>query len=109
MKKDLPLYHPSFFLSGLKVTPLHFQTDPLAYLECLSYSAGKEEVIQRLHGVDQNFFLKQISAQTSFFANFFTNFNVLFNCCGLHLSPIFVTIWNLLPMNIQATKMYSGY
>lgn len=66
IREDLPLYHLSFFSSELKVTPPHFQTDPLAYLECLSYSVGEEEVIKRLDGFDQNFFLKQISTQASF-------------------------------------------
>lgn len=62
-REDLPLYHLSFFLSEPKEIPPHFQTDPPAYLMCLSCSAGEEEVSKKkksMNGIDQNYFLKQI-------------------------------------------------
>lgn len=47
-RSDLHLYPPSSFVSELRETPPHFQIDPPAYLECLSYSEG-EEVRKKEH------------------------------------------------------------
>lgn len=41
---DLHLYHPFFSLFELKETPPRFQTDPPAYLKCLSYSVREGDI-----------------------------------------------------------------
>jgi len=49
-ERDLPPYRPFSFASEPKEIPLHFQTDPPAYLECLSYSVDGEEGMRRKSG-----------------------------------------------------------
>ena len=58
--KDLHLCRPSFFLSELKEILSHFQTDPPAYLECLSYTGGERKE-KSVHG-----FKEKASQKNSF-------------------------------------------
>lgn len=47
-RNELPLYHPSFFVSGPKETPPHSQTDPPAYLVYLLCSEDEREARKRV-------------------------------------------------------------
>lgn len=61
MMIDLHLYRLSSFSSEPKEIQPHFQTDPPAYLECLLYSMGEEEVRKKsINGFNQKVHLKHI-------------------------------------------------